>query len=285
MSLLAAAAAGTTLPTTTPLGPGIFAALRSDGFAVVPSWLGRPLVDAVRADALALDAAGLAKPAKLGAAAEVADPTVRLCRVAMLYPPPPNSAGLPATRDALTAAAESLRRELQAGDPERLATTPFHTELQYLLYPAGGLYRRHTDVGWRRGGWRRRGREPIDGGSLSGAEFRRRVSFLLYLNSGWQDRFGGALRLYRSRAPSGNADEPAAMPAARADGLPGRSTDGHAAEPEHVDVVPEAGTLVLFMSARVEHEVLETLRPREAVVGWFRETRGRGHPGYGRVGE
>jgi len=66
----------------------------------------------------------------------------------------------------------------------------------------------------------------------------RVVSCILYLNEGWTGADGGALRLY--------ADE----------GV--------------VDVSPEGGTLVAFLSGRLWHEVLPATRPRLSLTGWFR---------------
>ena len=37
-----------------------------------------------------------------------------------------------------------------------------------------------------------------------------------------------------------------------------------------VDVPPRGGTLVLFLSAEIEHEVLPTTRERLSIAGWFR---------------
>ena len=73
---------------------------------------------------------------------------------------------------------------------------------------------------------------------------RRTVSAVLYLNDDWQADQGGALRLY----PDGG---------------------------EPLDVLPEAGTLVLFMSADLPHEVLPATRERLSLTGWFRR-RGSG---------
>jgi SM-20-related protein len=67
----------------------------------------------------------------------------------------------------------------------------------------------------------------------------RVISAVLYLNDGWRVEDGGALRLY---------------------------VDGGRA----IDVWPEAGTLVAFLSARFDHEVLPARRPRLALTGWFR---------------
>ena len=69
----------------------------------------------------------------------------------------------------------------------------------------------------------------------------RALSCVLYLNPGWTDADGGHLRLY---------------------------LDGAAPEP-YVDVRPEAGTLVTFLSERFEHEVLPATRERSSVTGWF----------------
>jgi SM-20-related protein len=67
----------------------------------------------------------------------------------------------------------------------------------------------------------------------------RVLSSVLYLNPAWRGSDGGALRLY----------------------LP---------DQEPRDVLPEAGTLVLFLSAEIEHEVLPALRERLSIAGWFR---------------
>ena len=55
----------------------------------------------------------------------------------------------------------------------------------------------------------------------------------------------------------------------------GRRDDGgalriHALAGMRRDVLPEGGTLVAFLAAEFEHEVLPATRPRLAVTGWFR---------------
>jgi SM-20-related protein len=72
----------------------------------------------------------------------------------------------------------------------------------------------------------------------SPAGVERVVSVVLYLNPEWGDGDGGELRLYP-------VDEP-------------------------VDVRPEGGTLAVFLSERLEHEVLPARRPRSSLTGWFR---------------
>jgi len=73
---------------------------------------------------------------------------------------------------------------------------------------------------------------------------RRAVSVVFYLNDEWQPEHGGALRLYL-------------------------------AEGETRDVLPQAGSLLVFLSADMPHEVLPASRDRLSLTGWFRR-RGNG---------
>jgi SM-20-related protein len=68
---------------------------------------------------------------------------------------------------------------------------------------------------------------------------RRAVSAVFYLNPDWQPEQGGALRLYL-------ADETTR------------------------DVQPQAGSLLVFLSADLPHEVLPASRERLSLTGWFR---------------
>lgn len=68
---------------------------------------------------------------------------------------------------------------------------------------------------------------------------RRTLSCVAYLNEDWLPEQGGALRMYLDN------------------------------ERVH-DVVPQAGTLIIFMSAQWPHEVLPATRDRLSVTGWFR---------------
>ena len=67
----------------------------------------------------------------------------------------------------------------------------------------------------------------------------RVLSSVLYLNRDWHSGHGGQLRLHLQQTP-------------------------------HVDIYPTAATLVLFLSAEFEHEVLPATRERLSVAGWFR---------------
>ena len=78
----------------------------------------------------------------------------------------------------------------------------------------------------------------IDGMNMGSVA--REYSFLLYLNVGWSPSDGGHLRVFD---------------------LGG--------EPGHLDIAPSAGTLVVFKSDVVPHEVRPTTTQRLAIVGWF----------------
>ena len=67
----------------------------------------------------------------------------------------------------------------------------------------------------------------------------RQLSSVLYLNNNWQPHEGGELRL-------------------------------HLNAPEYVDILPNAGRLILFLSAEFWHEVLPATRSRISLTGWFR---------------
>jgi len=74
----------------------------------------------------------------------------------------------------------------------------------------------------------------------------RTVSCILYLNEAWQPEDGGALRVY--------------MPLADTAAVPVET---------HFDLLPEGGSLVVFLSAGFEHEVLPATRERASITGWF----------------
>ena len=113
------------------------------------------------------------------------------------------------------------------------------TELSYLSYSPGAFYRQHIDC-------------------IAGKDrkYRRCVSLLLYLGDpdeehhrDWDsDRDGGVLRIYHHDYSNNTSS---------------------VAQHSFTDVPPNPGTLVLFDSAVIPHEVLETHRSRVCVVGWF----------------
>jgi len=67
----------------------------------------------------------------------------------------------------------------------------------------------------------------------------RQLSCILYLSDNWRTADGGALRLYL------NNDN-------------------------HIDILPTAGKLVLFLSATFWHEVMPAKRDRMSLTGWFK---------------
>jgi len=67
----------------------------------------------------------------------------------------------------------------------------------------------------------------------------RVLSLVLYLNPDWPDAAGGQLRLH---LPEGA-----------------------------VDIAPRLGTVAIFLSAEVEHEVLPATQPRYSIAAWFRQ--------------
>ena len=65
------------------------------------------------------------------------------------------------------------------------------------------------------------------------------LTCILYLNADWEEEDGGQLRLYLD-------DE------------------------RYFDILPQAGTLVTFLSDRFWHEVLPMKRDRLSITGWFK---------------
>jgi SM-20-related protein len=104
-------------------------------------------------------------------------------------------------------------------------------ELQLGLFEFEG----HFAVYPEGAGYRRHRDQPRDSDA-------RVLSCVLYLNDAWQPQDGGALRLY---------------------------LDEHG-EARHVDILPEGGALVCFLSAHFFHEVVPARRERLSLTGWFR---------------
>jgi len=71
---------------------------------------------------------------------------------------------------------------------------------------------------------------------------------LLYLNGDWKETDGGHLRMHMD---SGGDELPVGE------------------EPNYLDVAPTGGTLVIFDSEKIPHEVLDTNAERLAIVGWY----------------
>jgi SM-20-related protein len=70
----------------------------------------------------------------------------------------------------------------------------------------------------------------------------RKVSCILYLNDNWHSDDGGQLRMYLDKKE----------------------------DKRFIDITPQAGTLVVFLSSDFLHEVLPAKRERMSITGWFR---------------
>ncbi len=71
---------------------------------------------------------------------------------------------------------------------------------------------------------------------------QRTVTTILYLNPGWCAADGGQLRMYTDQEDPGRYEE----------------------------ILPVAGRLVTFLSARYLHEVMPATRDRLSITGWFK---------------
>lgn len=72
----------------------------------------------------------------------------------------------------------------------------------------------------------------------------REISIITYLNTDWQENDGGQLRLYTDIALG--------------------------ALGPYIDVIPEAGTVVIFLSGSYWHEVMPSRKSRLSLTGWLR---------------
>ena len=200
----------TTTALSVPAIERVCSAIADDGIAIEPEFLPLAAVSELAAEARRRDEAGEFRPAGIGRGAMRAERSdVRGDRILWLD----EDAGIPANRAAIEAL-ESLRTALN----HALFLGLFAFEGHYSLYPPGAVYRRHRD----------RFRD----------DDARMLSCVLYLNPGWHDADGGALRVH---LPEGGAR----------------------------DVLPRGGTLACFLAERYEHEVLPAARERLALTGWF----------------
>ncbi len=90
---------------------------------------------------------------------------------------------------------------------------------------------------YERGGFYKRHLDAFKGAR------NRVLSSVFYLNDDWQEADGGGLAIYAS-----NDSDAAPL----------------------LTVMPEIGTMVIFLSEEIPHEVLPTQRNRYSIAGWFR---------------
>ena len=114
------------------------------------------------------------------------------------------------------------------------------TDAMLALYPAGAAgYAAHCD------------NPDGDGRSQTHGDDGRLLACVLYLNDeAWTAADGGALRVFEKHVKDWTRDSPGAA----------------------VDVLPTAGTLVLFRADQTVHEVRPANRARAAMAIWFMGT-------------
>ena len=232
-SSLAAFAAASDVPR---LGPDDLETLKSQGYVVVEDFLpsDSEWKNALRSDVLQLREKNKFKIARIGQdSTNTLNEEIRVAETCFLGR---NKAELrddpSADRERLYGVLDALRQDLEDHGAKGNKLDEGLSEFLYAYYPTGGFYRRHRDA--------------IKGS----ASFLREYSLLLYLNDDSYDAEtdGGRLRIHMD---SGGDFLPA----------------GEA--PLFQDVDACGGTLVLFESDRFPHEVLDTVRERFAVVGWY----------------
>ena len=217
--------------------------LASKGYVVIPNFISDEMVSNLAKDVSDLRSKNKFQIAKIGQdSTNTLNKNIRVAETCFLGEGKLSDVPSPA-RDGLYAALDSARNSLsgntrldeqdwQTGEVSKGAPALDRelTEMLYAYYPSGGFYRRHRDA--------------VPGS----ASLLRCYSLLLYLNQGWKKEDGGELRMHFD---SGG------------DFLPEGET------PNFLDIEPKAGTLVLFKSDKVPHEVLDTYSERLAVVGWY----------------
>ena len=181
-------------------------ALRAQGYAVIQTFLDEPVVAALAEECRRAD---LRATAVGRGAHRVERPDIRGDRTQWLERVDASDA-----QRAYFAAMEMLR----VGLNRALMLGLDALEAHFAVFAPGARYARHRD----------RFRD----------DDARVLSSVLYLNDDWQERDGGALRLYLSD--------------------------------RHLDIYPFAGKLIVFLSADFDHEVLPATRERLSIAGWFR---------------
>lgn len=173
--------------------------------------------------------------------------------------------------DGTNAAADSIYFANESSSQDN----PIHiheTEAAYLYYEEGGYYDDHIDTGDRR-----KPTTPSREENLRKNQHRRAFSFLLYLGGDeqnrneWKRQDGGCLRVYsplkyQSQKRRINSTPPTEQQEHSKElGTPSSTNKGAV----YLDILPEEGTLVIFKSEVIPHEVRETKRGRMALVGWL----------------
>lgn len=191
----------------------IIQAITQQGYAISPHFLPDATIQQLAEYARQLELAGNLKPAGTGSEANLqANNKIRGDYIFWLQDNDP----APCVQ-AYMLKMKALQQQLN----QQLFLNLYELEAHLAIYPPGTGYAKHLDQF-------NQGRNAL-----------RQVSCVLYLNQGWQEGFGGQLRLYLA---DGNTQE----------------------------IMPTGGTLVTFMSGEFIHEVLPATQPRISLTGWFR---------------
>ena len=217
--------------------------LASKGYVVISNFISDDLVSTLTDDVRNLRSKSKFKVAKIGQdSTNTLNENIRVAETCFLgegkLSDVPSTArnelyvALDSARNALSGNSRLDEQDWQSGEVSKGAPALDRelTEMLYAYYPSGGFYRRHKDA-------------------VSGsASILRCYSLLLYLNQSWKKEDGGELRMHFDS---------------------GGDFLATGEEPNYLDVEPKAGTLVLFRSDKVPHEVLDTYTERLAVAGWY----------------
>ena len=231
------------------LSPSDIESLSTKGYVIIPNFIPQSLVTELRQDILTLRSLNLFKVAKIGQdTTNELNTNIRIaetCFIGRNRKELTSVSTTTTTKDSsvrdrpggLYDILDNLRMTLDTLDPMSSSKLDINLmELLYVYYPQGGYYRRHRDA------------VPNSASAL------RKYSLLLYLNPPSWDPIDDAGQL-RLHLDGGNDDD---------DRPP-----TNVVRPNYIDVNPLGGTLVLFKSEAIPHEVLNTNAERYALVGWY----------------
>ena len=236
------------------LSPSDIESLSTKGYVIIPNFIPQSLVAELRQDMLTLRSYNLFKVAKIGQdTTNELNTNIRIAETCFIGRNRKELTSVSSTTTATTTATkdssvrdrpgglydilDNLRMTLDTLDPMSSSKLDINLmELLYVYYPQGGYYRRHRDA------------VPNSASTL------RKYSLLLYLNPPSWDPIDNAGQL-RLHLDGGNDDDDRPPP--------------DVIQPNYIDVTPHGGTLVLFKSEAIPHEVLNTNAERYALVGWY----------------
>lgn len=206
--------------------------LAKNNYVVIPNFLTAELQKSLRQDVGQLQDGGHFKIAKIGQdSTNTLNRQIREAQTCFIGGSGPRDIPDSSARSEMTSLLQSVCAKLSQNDALQSPKLDQNlSELLYAYYPQGGFYRRHRDA------------------IAGSASVLRTFSLLLYLNEDWKESDEGYLRMHMD---SGGDELPAGE------------------QPKFLDVMPQGGTLVLFDSEKVPHEVLDTKSERLAIVGWY----------------